>query len=103
MLTIQDNLDQQNVSIAKEIFSEKVEKCWKDSNKMCTTYVTGIICRWCETCNEWGLLATRRAKRLQDISDLVLKEVDFTQFPPLGNNVAGMWISTYEGIQQCNT
>ena len=26
MVTIQDNLDQQNVSIAKELFSEKVEK-----------------------------------------------------------------------------
>ena len=50
-----------------------------------------------------GLQATRRAKRLQDMSDLLLKEIDFTQFPPPGNNAAGVSISTYEGILQCNT
>ena len=103
MVTIQDNLDQQNVSIAKEIFSEKVEKCSKDNNKMHAAYVIGIIHRCYEACDEWGLLATRRAKRLQDMSDLLLKEIDFTQFPPPGNNVAGVSISTYEGILQCNT
>ena len=37
------------------------------------------------------------------MSDLLLKEIDFTQFPPPGNNVAGVSISTYEGILQCNT
>ena len=45
MVTMQDNLDQENVSIAKEIFSEKVEKCLKDNNKMHAAYVIGIICR----------------------------------------------------------
>ena len=100
---IEDNLDQQNVSIAKEIFSEKVEKCLKDNNKMHATYVIGIIHRLYEACDEWGLPATRRAKRLQDMSDLLLKEIDFTQLPPPGNNVAGVLISTYEGIMQCNT
>ena len=103
MVTIQDNLDQQNVSIAKEIFSEKVEKCLKDNNKMHAAYVTGIICRWYEACNEQGLLATRKAKRLQDMSDLLLKEIEFTPFPPPGDNVAGVLISTYGGILQCNT
>ena len=29
MVAIQDNLDQQNVSIAKEIFSERVEKMFE--------------------------------------------------------------------------
>ena len=103
MVTIQDNMDQQNVSIAKEIFSEKVEKCLKDNNKMNAAYVIGILCRWYEACNEWGLLATRRAKRLEDMSDLLLKEIDFTQFPPPGNNVAGVSISTYKEILLCNT
>ena len=98
VVTIQDN--QQNVSIAKEIFSEKVEKCLKDNNKMHAAYVIGIIHRWYEVCNEWGLPATRRAKRLQDMSDLLLKEIYFTQFPPPWNNVAGMLISIYEGILQ---
>ena len=37
------------------------------------------------------------------MSDLLLKEIDFTQCPPPGNNVAGVSISTYEGILQCNT
>ena len=103
MVIIQDNLDQQNVSIAKEIFSEKVEKCLKDNKKMHTAYVIGIICRWYEACDEQGLPATRRANRLQDMSDLLLKEIDFKQFPPPGNNVAGVSISSYEGILQCNT
>ena len=58
MVTIQDTLDQQNVSITKEIFSEKVEKCLKDNNKMHAAYVIGIICRWYEACDERGLLAT---------------------------------------------
>ena len=98
MVTIQDNLDQQNVSIAKEIFSEKVEKCLMDNNKMHAAYMIGIIHRLYEACDEQGLLATRRAKRLQDMSDLLLKEIDFTQFPPPGNNVAGVSISTYEAI-----
>ena len=52
MVTIQDNLDQQNVSIAQEIFSEKVEKCLNDNNKMHATYVIGIIHRQYEACNE---------------------------------------------------
>ena len=82
MLTIQDNLDQQNISIAKEIFSEKVEKCLKDNNKMHVAYVIGTIHRWYEACEEQELLATRRAKRLQDMSDLLLKEIDFIQFSP---------------------
>ena len=102
VVTIQDNLDQQNVSVAKEIFSEKVEKCLKD-NKMCVAYMIGITHRWCEVWDEWGLLATRRAKRLQDISDVLHKETDFTQFPPVGNNFVGVSIITYEGILQCNT
>ena len=103
VVTIQDNLDQQNVSIAKEIFSEKVEGGLKDNNKMHEAYVIGMIHRWYEACNEQGLPATRRAKRLQDMSNLLLKEIDFIQFPPPGNNVAGVLISTYEGILQCNT
>ena len=103
MVTIQENLDQQNVSIAKEIFAEKVQKCLKDNNKMHAAYVIGIIHRWYEACDECGLPATRRAKRLQDMSDLLLKEIDFTQFPPPGNNVSGVSISTYKGILQCNT
>ena len=37
------------------------------------------------------------------MSDLLLKEIDFTQFPSPGNNVAGVSISNYEGILQCNT
>ena len=37
------------------------------------------------------------------MSDLLLKEIDFTQFPPPGNKVAGVLIITYEGILQCNT
>ena len=38
MVTIQDNLNQQNVSIAKEIFSEKVEKCLKITTR-CMQYM----------------------------------------------------------------
>ena len=73
VVTIQDNLDQQHVSIAKEILSEKMEKCLKDNNRMHATYVIGITHRWYEACNEQGLPATRRAKRLQDMSNLLLK------------------------------
>ena len=70
---------------------------------MYAAYVTGIIHRWYEACNKWALLATTRAKKLQDMSDLLLKEIDLTQFPPPGNNVAEVLISTYEGILQCKT
>ena len=52
-------------------------------------------------CNEQGLPVTRRGKRLQDMLDLLLKEINLTQFPPPGNNVAGVLISTYEGMLQC--
>ena len=57
MVTIQDNLDQQNVSIAREVFSQKVEDCLKGYGRIDAGNAVGIIRRWYEACDDRGLPA----------------------------------------------
>jgi hypothetical protein len=102
-VTIEDNLDQQNVSLAKDCFSEKVENCLKENSRWTQARVVGIIRRWYEACDDRGLPAKRRAKRLQEMTDLLTEKIDFSHFPPPGNNVEGVPLITYEGILQSNT
>ena len=57
MVTIHDNLDQQNVSIAREVFSQKVEDCLKGHGRMDTGNAVSVIRRWYEACDDRGLPA----------------------------------------------
>jgi hypothetical protein len=102
-VTIEDNLDQQNVSLAKECFSEKVQKCLSDNGRLDAARVIGIISRWYEACDERGLPGRRRAKHLQEMTDMLTEKINFSHFPPPGNNVQGISLITYEGILQCNS
>jgi hypothetical protein len=100
---IEDNLDQQNVEAAKNCFGEKVERFLVDKNHLNAARTVRTVRYWYEACDERGLSATRRAKRLHEMTELLTEGINFDDFPPPGSHVNGVPLITFEGILQCNT
>ena len=102
-ITLEDNLDQQNASTAKNCFSTDVEQCLVKNGRIRAAKVVHTVREWYEACDERQLSAEQCVVRSHKMSKLLLEKMNFEHFPPPGNNVQGMQLVTYEGILQTNS
>ena len=55
---------------------------------------------WYLACDACGYTPRQRMHMMQDLYDLLMKDVDFTQYPPSSTYIKGIPIVTYESILQ---
>ena len=55
---------------------------------------------WYLACDAHGYKPRQRVHMMQDLYDLLMKDVDFTQYPPPSTHIKGIPIVMYEGILQ---
>ena len=111
---VEDLMDKQSSKIAMKVFSKEVEDVMvlleaEDKDKemqkpecerkqiVRTSKFVKVMRNWYLAC---GYTPRQRVHMMQDLYDLLMKDVDFTQYPPPLTHIKGIPIVMYEGILQ---
>ena len=65
-----------------------------------TSKFVRVMRNWYLACDAHGYTPRQRVHMMQNLYDLLTKDVDFTQYPPPSTHIKGIPIVTYEGIFQ---
>ena len=114
---MEDLMDKQSSKIAMKVFSKEVEDAMvlleaEDEKKemqkpkserrqiVRTSKFVKVMRNWCLACDACGYTPRQRVHMMRDLYDLLMKDVDFTQYPPPSTHIKGIPIVMYEGILQ---
>jgi hypothetical protein len=81
---VDDLIDKLNVPNARTHFSEEVELWMRRNDYEQSAWLTRLIREWYDACDTPGIQALDRIRKLISMRDVLLKDVDFAQFPPYG-------------------
>ena len=97
---VHSDLDKQCISLAIELFSEKVERKLIANNAMHKALLIKLVRNWYKACDERGISADDRVNKLWAFYAYLTKDVEFDKFPTYGQYIKGIPIITYAGILQ---
>jgi hypothetical protein len=95
---VEDLIDKQSVPNARTHFSEEVEIWMREHGYNAPAALTKLIREWYEACDTPGISATERITKLLSMRTLLLKDVNFFNFPPEGRYFNGTPVVTFEGM-----
>ena len=95
---VEDLIDKQSVPNARTHFSYEVEQWMLRHGYVESARLTKLIREWYDACDTPGIPATERVVKLIAMRQFLLKNVDFSQFPPAGRYINGIPTVTYEGL-----
>ena len=93
-------LDQQNAELAKRLFSKHVQHILELNGDLKEAEFVQITHQWYKACDERGIHPEERIDRWINMSNFLVKDVNFSDYPCLTTNIKGIPIITYEGILQ---
>lgn len=95
---VEDLIDKQSVANARTHFSQEVEDWMKKNEYIKASNLTRLIRNWYEASDNPGIPAARRICFLVEMRNFLLKDLDFSKFPPYTRYFKGIPCVTFEGM-----
>lgn len=95
---VNDLIDKQNVGFAVKTFSKEVEDAMLTEGFTEEASFCELIRNWYRAQDEPGLSALERHLHEQKLRKWLLKDIDFSIFPPAGSHVRGIPLVAFEGF-----
>jgi hypothetical protein len=95
---VEDNVDKQDGSLARRVFSEPVQKIMEENGDIKTAQFVFHVRNWFEACDKRGLSAAERITHLVQMQKFLCSGISFDTFPPPTQYVRTMPIVTFEAI-----
>ena len=84
----------------KTIFSKEVQNIMESNGDHKRAKFVELVQHWFEACDERGIKPNEHVNHWIDMHNFLVKDVDFTNFPPPSTHVKGIPIVTDEGLLQ---
>lgn len=95
---VEDLLDKQRNSYAQRTFSEPVEKAQQELGFHECARFSHLIRNWYVAEDDRGISAKERCRKRLDFRQWLLKDIQFSSFPPYGGFIKGMPQTMMEGF-----
>ncbi|VDI64590.1 Hypothetical predicted protein [Mytilus galloprovincialis] len=95
---VEDLIDKQSVANARTHFSQEVEDWMKKNEYKKASDLTRLIRNWYEASDNPGIPAAQRIRFLVEMRNFLLKDLDFSKFPPYTRYFKGIPCVTFEGM-----
>ncbi|KAH3805400.1 hypothetical protein DPMN_133703 [Dreissena polymorpha] len=97
---VYDLIDKRNNAYAKRTFSSDVENAMRSLGYDSEADFCKLVRQWYQAEDMPGLSALERCKRRQAFKDYLLRDVDFSVYPPPGKYIKGFPKVMFEGFVQ---
>ena len=95
---VEDKLDRQSCSLSQRFFSIEVEEILIAEFYFEEGQFVKLVRNWFNACDARGMPVNIRLHYLKQMYDTLLDMIDFSKYPPPGNNVGGIPIKTFEAM-----